>query len=427
MLIKDLHFDPSGDRPRVVATIKWEDCERPGMDLYFETDPAFSDALSCNPNAFLLAAVIPAMRHGERRIGIEGEICPQLREGLMEVMAWLKHWFGGKRKIIAIEARSISQTPPPVPERAAFLFSGGIDSLATLRANRLNIPPTHPGSFKDGLLIFGLDVEKPEAFEHVLKRLSVVAAEAGINLVPVYTNERYLDDDWAFWAYEFQGAALSAAAHVLNRRLTGVSIGATYDLENLAPWGSHPLLDSNFSSHELRVRHDGLRLSRLEKTRLLAGWDVALNHMRVCNKSETYRADQLNCGRCEKCLRTKLALISVGALSRSRAFADDDVSEEAAAEIAIGDQYVASCYPELVRPLRSAGREDLARGIERALARYRGETGLFGPLKRLDRAYFNDGIRKIKRHIASAGWRMKMLAWFFTSACWSMENAGMSL
>jgi hypothetical protein len=183
--------------------------------------------------------------------------------------------------------------------------------------------------------------------------------------------------------------------------VTSVSIGATYDLENLGPWGSHPLLDCNFSSHELRVRHDGLRLSRLEKTRLLAGWDVALHHMRVCNKSDAYKADQLNCGKCEKCLRTMLALICLGALSRSRAFAVKDVSEQGAADIHIADEYVASCYPELIGPLRGAGREDLARGVEHALARYRGETGFYGPLKRLDRVYFGNGVRKIKRHLVS--------------------------
>jgi hypothetical protein len=399
--IENLRLEKSGNRSRVVARVKWEDCDRPERDVYFETDAEFAAGLSCNPNAFLLAAIIPAMRHRERRILVDGEVCPELREGLMEVMSWLKHWSGGKHKVIQIEAQSASQPPQGLPERAAFFFSGGIDSLATLRANRLNVPRTHPGSFKDGLLIFGLDVEKTDAFEHVLKYLSVVAADAGINLVPVYTNERHLDDDWGFWAYEFQGAALSAVAHVLNHRVTSVSIGATYDLENLGPWGSHPLLDCNFSSHELRVRHDGLRLSRLEKTRLLAGWDVALHHMRVCNKSDAYKADQLNCGKCEKCLRTMLALICLGALSRSRAFAVKDVSEQGAADIHIADEYVASCYPELIGPLRGAGREDLARGVEHALARYRGETGFYGPLKRLDRVYFGNGVRKIKRHLVS--------------------------
>ena len=56
---------------RVQATVTWEDCDRPEREIFIETDAAYSSDLSCNPNAFMLAAIIPAMRHGERRILVD--------------------------------------------------------------------------------------------------------------------------------------------------------------------------------------------------------------------------------------------------------------------------------------------------------------------------------------------------------------------
>jgi hypothetical protein len=401
MLIENLRSEKNGHRSRVAATVSWEHCDRPKQDVYFETDEQFADALTCNPHAFLLACVMPAMRHGEARIKLDAEICPQLRGGLIEGMSWIRHWFGPERKLVEIEAKTASSAPSRIQDRAAFFFSGGIDSLATLRANRLNYPTGHPGSFKDGVLIYGLDVDKPDAFEHVMKSITRVAKDAGITLVPVYTNERYLDDDWAFWAYEFQGAALAAVAHALDRRLTSISIGSTYYLDSLAPWGSHPLLDPNFSSHNLRIRHDGIALSRFDKTRMIAEWEVGLDNVRVCNKAEQYTSHQLNCGKCEKCIRTMLALVALGALQRSQAFAVRDVTEATAAKLPIGDKFVESCYPELIEPLERVGRRDLARGVRQALARFRGETGLVGPIKRLDRVLFKDSLRELKRNVVA--------------------------
>ncbi len=75
------------------------------------------------------------------------------------------------------------------------LFSGGIDALASVRWNRLKYPTEHR-SFRDGILVYGLEIYHPEAFEYV--RRVRVSGDAGLTLIPVYTNVRYLDDDWTF-------------------------------------------------------------------------------------------------------------------------------------------------------------------------------------------------------------------------------------
>jgi hypothetical protein len=398
--ITHLRSATQGDRARVAATVIWEDCDRPQREVYFETDSRFADGLACNPDAFLTMAIPPAFYHGEKRVFIEGEICPELRSGLMTCMAVLRDWHKIDRDLITIEAKNRSRLlAPRPPERAAFFFTGGIDSLSTLRANRLNYPSSHPSSIKDGIFVCGFDTDKPETFHNVVNYLSPLAKDARVTLVPVYTNERYLDDDWLFWLDFLEGAALSAAAHVLSNRLTLAFIASSWDIPNLHPIASHPLLDPNYSSGEVRIRHDNAALTRLEKTGILAGWDTALRHLRVCNKVQLYTADRFNCGACEKCVRTMLGLYIYDALERTPAFPPTRLTEELIREVVCLDRTSFRYWPELIAPLKAKGRVDLARGIQYALDRYYGEKGLAGPFKRLDRVLFKDSLRELKRNV----------------------------
>jgi hypothetical protein len=64
MKIEDLRAEEQGTRTRVMATVSWEDCDRSKQEIYFETEKPFVEGLSCNPHAFLIAAVIPAFWSG---------------------------------------------------------------------------------------------------------------------------------------------------------------------------------------------------------------------------------------------------------------------------------------------------------------------------------------------------------------------------
>jgi len=396
-----------GDRTRVTATIVWEDSDRPAHELYFETTLPFAKGVSCNPHAFLTACIMPAMRHGEKRIAMDAEICPELRTGLRTAMGWIFHWFGGAHHVVSIEAKVRASLPEPrTPARAGVFLSGGIDSLSTLRANRLDFPLEHPGSFRDGLLIHGIEKGKtPQQFQQAFAAVSNIAQDAGIDVIPVYTNIRDLDDDSAFWGHEFQGAALSAVAHAFSRRLTAISIPATYDLRGLIPYGSHPLLDPQYSSADLQIRHDGVLLSRLDKTKLIADWDLALQNIRVCNRPKAITHGALNCGVCEKCLRTKLALLALGKLEQAGAFPASAPSiSQLLSTVTIGNtaarQYQESCYQDAANGLAESGHIDLARQVEQLLARSharRQQDSNQYSLQNIRKRFFKGGLTWLRR------------------------------
>ena len=295
MKIENLRTDKNNGRPRVTATVIWEDCGRPSYDVYFETEEKFSERLSCNPHSFLLACSIPALYYGEKRVLIDEEVCPEFRDGLMVAMAWLSHWYGRERPCIETKGRLLTYTER-TQKRAAFLFSGGVDSFMTLRRNRLNFPREHPLSIRDGLLVFGLEQDIPEKFEYFKDFLTMAARDLDITLIPVYTNLylHYRQEDaknnWYLWQHKFMGASLAATAHAFSRRFSRVSISPDYDIPHFHPNGSHPLLEPNYSSTDLRIRYDGTDLSRFERTKLIVDWGLPLPYLRVCNKYTLYRS-----------------------------------------------------------------------------------------------------------------------------------------
>ena len=405
MRIKNLRKEEKRDRSRVVAEINWEDCERPDHELYFETDRGFEKDLCCNPHAFLIAAVMPALCGGEKRIAIDARVDPEIRGGLSVAMGWIRHWwYGPDKPLVRIEDKG--DALPATREalgRTAMFFSGGVDSLATLRANRLNYSAGHPLSIKDGLLIYGLEVEKPQVFELVLRSINTLAEAAGLSLIPVYTNIRELNPDWRFWERVFQDAVLSSVAHAFSTRFGTVSIAATYDIPNMQRAGTHPLLDLGYSCRDLRIHHDGVTLSRLDKMRLISDWDVALQNIRTCNQSHLYRPDMLNCGRCRKCITTMLALMALGALGKSHAFPVDGISPAFLRSNFEIYKTTAMWWQEVVQPLRERGHEELARVIEKKLDAYyrvQEKSDLFKAIaataKRMDQKYLNGKVREIR-------------------------------
>jgi len=414
MKIENLRSERNGDRARVAATVTWEDCDRPAHELYFETEEEFEEALTCNPHAFLVGSILPAMHHGEKRIFLDAEICPELRENLMTAMTLVRHWFySPDHDLVRIEAGTRAAVQrSSIPDRTGFFFSGGIDSFGTLCSNRLNYPPGHPGSIRDGLLIYGQNIEsdsRPETFARACSGLSEVARESGLVLIPVYTNVRLLDESKGMFDIN-HGAILGAVAHAFSQRLNTMCISSGDSIPGLlhvnrmtfAPDGSHSLLDPYYGSRDMRIRHYGIALSRLDKTKLIAGWDAALKNIRVCGPNYP----GMNCGRCEKCLRTMLGLLAAGVLDSSGTFPVRDVTADMVAKIHINQSRFGYSfeqdYLELIDPLRQMGRPDLARAIEQAVTRsQRKKGGVVAKIKEMDRKYLSGTLAKTKKLVTS--------------------------
>ncbi len=408
MRIEDLRLATRGDRARAAATVIWEDCDRCSQDVYFETTQEFASELSCDPHAFLVGAVLPAIARGEERIAVDAPICPDLRDGVVTAIGWLRTGLLLDHDI-RIESSAQVRYPHDVRPRAASFLSGGVDSSALLRTNRLLLPKDHPSSYRDCLFVHGFDIggleqngEEADTYELALSAVSAIAHDADAVLIPVFTNVRHLYDDVSFWMYTFNGAALASTAHAFSLRLTSISIASDFDIPNLTLAANHPLVEPNLGSSGLRIRHGGLLHSRIERVRLISGWDAALDNLRVCTMNPPGR---LNCGRCEKCLRTMLELLALGVLERTSLFGAHDVLPEMLKDLHLTERYQDAWYSELVLPLSALGRLDLVNVIQRKRAELRKrlawqeERDWKGAVKRFDRRWLGQTVYKTYRTI----------------------------
>lgn len=374
MIISDLKKTERKELVRISANVQWETSTEPDREIFIETESAFHDDFTLNPDAFLVGALVPGMHFGENRILMEGDVCPALLEGLDTVMALLSMWSAGRLKPLNIEAgrRDRLMFSDPIFRSGMFL-SGGIDSLCALRTNRLNYDVAHPYSVKDCMLVHGFDIggvmergAKYHVFERAKSHMAVVAEDAGVTLIPVYTNIRHLCDQRELWLNYFFGAVLAAVGHAFVGRMNMVSIASSYDLPHLHTCGSHPLLDPAYSSADMQIRHKDVHLSRLEKHQIVAGWAAAFQNFRVCLANTP---DRLNCGVCEKCTRTRTELVALGLLNLTSAFVEDDVTVEDLLKYDITIRGRDVFYRDMLEPLAHQGRLDLVQAIESKLNR----------------------------------------------------------
>ncbi len=195
-------------------------------------------------------------------------------------------------------------------QRVGLFFSLGVDSWYTFLLHRDTIT--------DLIFVWGVDIffDQTSLFEEAKRNLQIVADAFHKNLVIVKTNMTGFTDLYTPYHHIF-GSALSGIGHLLSGGLKTVYISAHLTYKNLIEAGSHAMVDPLWSSESLQVIHEGEAAPRLEKVRLLAQDEVAMQTLRVCwrNVGEVY-----NCGTCEKCLRTMVALQAVGALERCTTF-----------------------------------------------------------------------------------------------------------
>jgi hypothetical protein len=191
----------------------------------------------------------------------------------------------------------------------ATFFSGGVDSFYTALR--------HSGEVSALIFVRGFDfaVTDRALGDEVSRHLQVIAAELRMELVEVETNARdlvvALGCDWGL----SHAAAMAAVGHALAEQFGRIYVPSSHTYRDLYPWGSNPLTDPLWGSEALEVIHDGAETTRVGKVEFLARHPVALEHLRVCweNWGGAY-----NCGRCEKCLRTKVNLRAVGMLDKCR-------------------------------------------------------------------------------------------------------------
>lgn len=369
MILSALRTSTIAGRARLSAEVRHEVAASPFASLFVEVPERFAGWLHEVYDPFAIACLVPAIAHRETRLVVEGDICTRLVDGMAVAMAWYRLWYGPRWAPLALEAGRRGTVLPTRGRTGAIYFSCGVDSLYSLRRISARMPAGHWAAPRVALFVIGYDLRRPKATERALANAQAAADAAGLTLVPVRSNMPSLDDDYALWTLQFGGPAFVALAHALGRGIAQAWLGADCDIPNLVPWCNHPATVPEFSSHDVQIQQDGIEATRAEKAGAIADWDVVHRHLRVCTKNPEHT---LNCGRCEKCVRTRLELLAFGDADALPAFGGCALSanDVRAIEIRMDSIY----YDEILPSLRARGRSDLIAAIDdrkREWARYK--------------------------------------------------------
>ena len=238
-------------------------------------------------------------------------------ENLTTIQDIYATWYDDAERI-TVTGPTVEPPPAQTPKYTATFFSGGVDSFYTLLKHKEEI---------DALVyVHGFDVKLSDSKlrAQVSDMLHRVGEAFGKEVIEVETNLRDFSDGQVGWE-RYHGAALATIALVLQGRYSRIFIPSSLPYSNLKPWGSSPLLDPLWSTQKLEFTHDGCEADRLSKCQRIAQSELALQQLRVCWEN---RGDAYNCGRCEKCMRTMIQLLAVGALERCSVFEEPlDVSQ----------------------------------------------------------------------------------------------------
>jgi hypothetical protein len=253
------------------------------------------------------ALVHRAMFEG-RDLYIEGPVTRSLLDGLAEFVALWALWRPGYYRPVSVSAAEEAASPA-ASQSAVAAFSGGVDASFTLLRHARRLAGRGSRPIHSAVLIQGFDIPlgADDAFARAEQSARETLASLDVPLSVVATNWREVCADWEME----HGAAIATCLRNWQGEAGYALIGSDEDFARLVrPWGSHPLHFRMASSDDFRVVYDGGESGRTEKVATLAAWPQGVERLRVCWQGPITGG---NCGVCEKCVRTKLNFLAVGA------------------------------------------------------------------------------------------------------------------
>ena len=310
MRVTDVTVAETGRGALLTATVVWENARRrPDAIRFLYRDTPASDVVTAG-DAVAATVFMPAMATGEDVV-VEAPVSRRLLAGMDWIAeiwtSWRPKW---RRPNVSAEIVDRSSLSPTVD---AACFSAGVDSFFTVlrpRPEPISLLITMLGFASPSMVAAG-------GLERAMSKVASAAHRLGRRHVLVDTNAyvfcaAYLPTHRRLRNVQ-QGAVLSAMALGLGARVRRCFIASSFPIGHLRPWGSHPDVDPLWSTEATEIVHDGAEFDRERKMRLVAGSDVALDSLRVCNQTGSVDG---NCRECDKCQQTALALYAVGALER---------------------------------------------------------------------------------------------------------------
>ena len=272
------------------------------VEVPAEYAPPDSD---CSP--FVPVALLASMRRAEP-LQIDGSVSARLMANLAHAQEIIAAWNPTMRRV-RVRAAALEDPPlAPVATRAC-CFSRGIDSTYSAAVDR-------PAGEEIGCLVHWRDFQLVYGERTQSREVELVREAAGRLDRPVVVVSSDVPKV-LHGLVDFTDAtsAMLASVGLSLPGLAGrVVMPSTLGYADLAPMGTHPLLDGLWSTDAVTLEHDSCVPSRDDKVEwLVQNRPDLLELIHVCMDEDSVE----NCGRCTKCVWTMVLLRIYGGLERS--------------------------------------------------------------------------------------------------------------
>ncbi|MGS0695186.1 hypothetical protein [Shewanella sp. 0m-4] len=273
--------------------------------LWFQFDKNITPPHDEDCNSYLLATIMDAMKE-RRSIEVRGSVSKELLSNLVEYQAAWSKWLPETYQSINITCQQVREQQAKV-DGAICAFSGGVDATFSVWMHSQKRNSYRSQDIKLCSLVHGFDIpiEDETAFSNARNTIHETLSNIDLTLFPIKTNFRKISR--VNWEHSHACALISALGNFKNSAGTCI-IGSSEPYSSLViPWGSSPITDHLLSSDDFSVIHDGASHSRTEKVKDISDWQTGLKNLRVCWQGDL---KDRNCGKCEKCVRTKLNFLA---------------------------------------------------------------------------------------------------------------------
>lgn len=331
--------------------------------VWIDVPEALSEQVTDRLDPWFLWALPHAFSTGEDLL-VEGPVDAELLRHGWELMEIWARWRPGSRPI-DVRAEAVDAAGSDRPERTAAFFTAGVDSFFTLLHHDRLVgahPEWHDRPIDDLIYVWGFDIPLSARAAFDAKRAVVSAVASATGKLPVFLATNLRDTSLREpWGPVLHGPALGGVGLLLGRRYSTVLLSSWYCHEEAAePWGSSGITDPLFSTGATRTRPHGGGHDRFEKLALLVESPLALDSLHVCWEERS----AANCGRCEKCIRTLLALEILGARERATTFPAAPLPLERLPTVWKDRPLFVRMYRQLRDHAAAAGRGDIVDALD---------------------------------------------------------------
>ena len=260
-------------------------------------------------DGFALGVLLIAMMAG-KALFVHGAMSRSALYNLDLLQSCWALWRPQRYRRIEIRPDRVVDLEAAKPGRPAIsAFSGGADSTFTLLRHATKRGGMASHNLRAAVMVHGFDVHlsKPEHFSKLLELRAPLLRELKLDLRTIRTNVK--EQGLQNWE-DAHGLMVASCLHQFADEFEFglIASGDPYH-ELLLPWGSNPITDHLYSGDRLTVVHDGAGNPKVEKIALISQFPAAMEGLHVCfENTEEYR----NCGRCGKCINSRLAFMAVG-------------------------------------------------------------------------------------------------------------------